>query len=106
MVGGVAERVDVSEGEVKTCWTAGEEVDRTGEGGVELFPSRFESFSNAFFNLPFSPPLLTIFSVGSGVVAIGDCASGDERLFTWGRELVALAMGPGRSGVTVLSTEV
>ncbi len=67
MVGGVAERVDVSEGEVRTGLLVDVGVVLAGEGGVEDLQSRFESFSNAFFSRPLNPPLFTIFSVGSGV---------------------------------------
>lgn len=71
VVGGVADRVDASEGEEKTCLGVDTGGDLAGDGGVEALPSRFESFSNAFLSLPFRPPLFTMFSLGSGEGAIG-----------------------------------
>jgi hypothetical protein len=99
VVGGVAERVEVSEGEVKTGLGALIGVDLAGGDGVEVLASRFESFSNAFLSLPFRPPVFIIFSVGSGDAAMEDCDKGDDRFAAGGMELVALAIGPVWRGV-------
>jgi len=80
--------------------------DLTGDGGAEVFPSRFESFSSAFLSRPLRPPLFIIFSVGSGEGDIGDWNKGEKRAEVGGSEFVAAAIGPSRRGVIILMVGV
>ena len=94
MVGGVAERVDVSEGEAKV----GLETDGclTNAGGEDCFLGvEVGSLSTAFLNRLLKPDDLAF----SGSDAdVGAWERGEGRAAAGLGVLVALAMGPARSG--------
>lgn len=96
-MGGVADRVEVSDGEANT-WGGPAGLAGDVGGGTDAFLA-MESDVSALRSRPFRP-----FFSGSGEDATGVCARGEERDAVG--VLMALAIGPAWRGMTALMVGV